>query len=59
VRRILETSCFDCHSSETNLRWYDRIVPAYWLVVDDVQRATLGTPPTVRPAPNGLPFPAD
>jgi hypothetical protein len=38
VQRILETSCYDCHSNQTRLPWFDRIVPAYWLVVDDVRR---------------------
>jgi hypothetical protein len=32
VNTILRTSCFDCHSSETNLRWYDKITPANFLV---------------------------
>jgi hypothetical protein len=38
VKQILETSCYDCHSNQTRVPWFDRIVPAYWLVVDDVQR---------------------
>jgi hypothetical protein len=32
VNVILRNSCFDCHSSETNLRWYDKITPANFLV---------------------------
>jgi hypothetical protein len=32
VNFILRNSCFDCHSSETNLRWYDKITPANFLV---------------------------
>ncbi|BAV06913.1 Haem-binding domain-containing protein [Filimonas lacunae] len=32
VNRILRTSCFDCHSSEVNLRWYDQLSPASFLV---------------------------
>lgn len=38
VRRILRTSCYDCHSNETKLAWFDQIVPAYWLVASDVER---------------------
>ncbi len=38
VKHILVTSCYNCHSNETKLPWFDRIVPAYWLVVSDVNR---------------------
>ncbi|MBL7559407.1 heme-binding domain-containing protein [Olleya sp. YSTF-M6] len=32
VQKILETTCFDCHSSHTNYPWYDKITPVnYWL----------------------------
>ncbi|HEY8942973.1 MAG TPA: heme-binding domain-containing protein, partial [Polyangiaceae bacterium] len=30
VKAILRRSCYDCHSNETRLPWFDRIVPAYW-----------------------------
>jgi hypothetical protein len=36
VKQILRTSCYNCHSNETKLPWFDQIVPAYWLVVSDV-----------------------
>ncbi len=36
VKAILRRACYDCHSNETRLPWFDRIVPAYWLVVRDV-----------------------
>jgi len=36
VRQILRTSCYDCHSNETRLAWFDQIVPVYWIVVNDV-----------------------
>src|SRR5271156_1827201 len=39
VLRILRTSCYDCHSNETRLAWFDRLVPAYWLVANDVKQA--------------------
>src|SRR5262245_12283290 len=38
VKAILQTSCYDCHSNQTRLRWFDRIAPASWLVADDVAR---------------------
>lgn len=37
VKRILRNSCYDCHSNQTQLRWFDRIQPAYWLVAKDVK----------------------
>src|SRR6266404_278663 len=39
VKQILRNACYDCHSNETRLPWFDRIVPAYWLVVADVKQA--------------------
>jgi len=39
VKQIFTTSCYDCHSNETKLAWFDRIVPAYWLVARDVKDA--------------------
>lgn len=41
VKQILKASCYDCHSNETRLVWFDKIVPAYWLVVRDVKRARM------------------
>lgn len=32
VEAVLRRACFDCHSNETSLKWFDRIAPAYWLV---------------------------
>jgi Haem-binding domain/Cytochrome P460 len=37
VKRILTTSCYNCHSNQTVLSWFDQPVPAYWLVVWDVR----------------------
>jgi hypothetical protein len=36
VKQILKTSCYNCHSNQTVLSWFDQPVPAYWLVVRDV-----------------------
>jgi cytochrome c553 len=36
VKAILVASCYDCHSNETKLKWFDYIQPGYWLVVHDV-----------------------
>lgn len=37
VRQILKTSCYNCHSNETRLSWFDRPVPAYWIVSNHVK----------------------
>ena len=37
VKAILQRACYDCHSSETRLAWFDQPAPAYWLVVSDVK----------------------
>jgi hypothetical protein len=37
VKQILKTSCYNCHSNQTVLSWFDQPVPAYWLVVRDVR----------------------
>jgi hypothetical protein len=39
VKRVLKNSCYDCHSNETRLPWFDRIAPASWLVANDVKEA--------------------
>ncbi len=39
VRRVLETSCFDCHSNATDWPWYAWVAPASFLVVHDVEEA--------------------
>jgi heme-binding protein/cytochrome P460 len=37
VKQILTTSCYNCHSNETKLSWFDQPAPAYWMVVKDVR----------------------
>lgn len=39
VEHILRTSCYNCHSNETRLAWFDEVVPAYWLVASHVTTA--------------------
>jgi len=39
VLAVLKNSCYSCHSNETKLPWFDRVVPAYWLVTHDVKEA--------------------
>jgi hypothetical protein len=39
VKQVLRNSCYNCHSNETKLPWFDKVVPAYWLVASDVKEA--------------------
>jgi len=39
VKQVLRNSCYNCHSNETKLPWFDKVVPAYWLVASDVKTA--------------------
>lgn len=39
VKQILRTACYNCHSNEIRLSWFDQIVPAYWIVAADVKKA--------------------
>jgi hypothetical protein len=37
VKALLKKACFDCHSNETKLRWFDRISPVSWTIAKDIQ----------------------
>jgi len=37
VKMILINACYDCHSNETKLSWFDKITPANWVVADDIR----------------------
>jgi hypothetical protein len=39
VTSILENSCYDCHSNQTNWPFYSYIAPVSWLVARDVNKA--------------------
>lgn len=39
VKSILKTSCYDCHSNETDWPWYSYVAPVSFLVASDVQNA--------------------
>lgn len=36
VKKILERSCYDCHSNRTKWPWYSHVAPVSWLVAHDV-----------------------
>jgi hypothetical protein len=52
VKQVLDKDCYSCHSDQRRLSWFDQIVPAYWLVRQDILTArehlnfsTLGAKP--------------
>lgn len=36
VANTLRTSCYDCHSNQTNYPWYSQIAPVSWWVGDHI-----------------------
>lgn len=36
VDQILKTSCYDCHSNNTNYPWYTNIQPVGWMMANHV-----------------------
>lgn len=39
VQNVLQNSCYDCHSNNTNYRWYDYIQPARSFVESHIKNA--------------------
>ncbi|MBT1709996.1 heme-binding domain-containing protein [Fulvivirgaceae bacterium PWU5] len=39
VTTIFQHACYDCHSNESNIRWYDKVAPVSWKVAADVAEA--------------------
>lgn len=39
VKQILRRACYDCHSNESKVEWYDRIVPVSYVVARDIAQA--------------------
>jgi hypothetical protein len=37
ITAIIQRACYDCHSNNTQLRWYDQVAPARWMVAAHVQ----------------------
>ena len=37
VESILKTSCYDCHSNETNYPWYSNVAPVSWWVEHHIE----------------------
>jgi hypothetical protein len=39
VMAVLERSCKNCHSNQTNWPWYSYVAPVSWIVAHDVHQA--------------------
>lgn len=39
VHEVLERSCFNCHSSASDLAWIDKVAPVSWVVNSDIRKA--------------------
>ncbi len=37
VKRIIQRSCYDCHSNNTNYPWYSNIQPAGWFLARHIK----------------------
>ncbi|NJW52675.1 heme-binding domain-containing protein [Salinimicrobium oceani] len=37
INKILQTSCYDCHSNNTNYPWYNKIQPFTWYLNDHIE----------------------
>ena len=37
VKILMQNSCYDCHSNQTNYLWFDNIAPASWYVDEHVK----------------------
>lgn len=38
IQTILTTSCYDCHSNNTNYPWYNKIQPITWLLENHISK---------------------
>lgn len=37
IAAALKRACYDCHSNQTNWRWYSNVAPMSWLIANDVK----------------------
>jgi len=37
IQKILQRSCYDCHSHQTVWPWYSHVAPVSWLIAHDVK----------------------
>ena len=39
VKAVLENSCANCHSNQTEWPWYSHVAPVSWMIASDVHEA--------------------
>ena len=39
IKRLLQTSCYDCHSNNTIYPWYNKIQPVSWFMSGHIEKA--------------------
>ena len=37
VKSLMQNSCYDCHSNQTNYLWFDNIAPVSWCVDEHIK----------------------
>lgn len=37
IEKIFKTSCYDCHSNNTNYPWYNKMQPVAWFLEDHIK----------------------
>jgi hypothetical protein len=38
ITSIIKTSCYDCHSNQTQFPWYAKMAPSSWLLADHINQ---------------------
>ena len=38
IQSILKTSCYDCHSNNTDYHWYNKVQPVRWLLESHIEQ---------------------
>lgn len=37
IQKVLENSCYDCHSNQTKYEWYHDIAPISWIITNHIK----------------------
>ncbi|MDW5290233.1 heme-binding domain-containing protein [Formosa sp. PL04] len=37
IEKLLQVSCYDCHSNNTEYHWYNKIQPIAWILEDHIE----------------------
>jgi hypothetical protein len=38
INSLIKNSCYDCHSNQTNYKWFDNIAPVSWWIDNNIER---------------------